>query len=70
MTQGQLKLLYEYNYYCNNNDLIKWHDDYQKRKTQKVKIDKKLMPIAWHPSRWWNWCVPEDEKKKIENLWV
>ena len=21
------------------------------------------MRIAWHPSRWWDWCVPEDEKK-------
>ena len=20
------------------------------------------MPIAWHPSRWWDWCVPNDEK--------
>ena len=20
------------------------------------------MPIAWHPSRWWDWCVTEDEK--------
>ena len=26
------------------------------------------MPIAWHPSRWWDWCVPEDEKKEIENF--
>ena len=22
------------------------------------------MPIVWHLSRWWNWCIPEDEKKK------
>ena len=22
------------------------------------------MPIAWYPSRWWDWCVPEDEKKE------
>ena len=21
------------------------------------------MTIAWHPSKWWDWCVPEDEKK-------
>ena len=27
------------------------------------KNKKELMPIAWHPSRWWVWCVPEDEKK-------
>ena len=25
------------------------------------------MPIAWHPSRWWDWCVPKGEKKETEN---
>ena len=25
------------------------------------------MPIAWHPPRWWDWCVPEDKKKKQKN---
>ena len=23
------------------------------------------MPVAWHPKRWWDWCLPEDEKKDI-----
>ena len=23
------------------------------------------MPVAWHPKRWWDWCVSEDEKKEI-----
>ena len=22
------------------------------------------MPVAWHPTRWCDWCIPEDEKKK------
>ena len=22
------------------------------------------MLITWHPRRWWNFCMPEDEKKK------
>ena len=26
------------------------------------------MPIAWHPSRWWDWCVPEDKKKKDRKI--
>ena len=34
----------------------------KKRKAQKVQIKKELMPVAWHPSRWWDWCVPEDGK--------
>ena len=28
------------------------------------------MPIAWHPSRWWDWCVPEDEKKEAEKFFL
>ena len=27
-------------------------------------ISKELMPIACHPKRWWNFCMPEDEKKE------
>ena len=25
------------------------------------------MLIAWHPSRWWDWCVPDDKKKREKN---
>ena len=24
------------------------------------------MPITWHPNRYWDWCIPEDEKKELE----
>ena len=24
------------------------------------------MSIAWHPSKWQDWCMPEDEKKEYE----
>ena len=48
--------------------LITWRNAYIKRKTQKAKIKEELMPVAWHPDRWWNWCVPEDEKKRTRNL--
>ena len=27
-------------------------------------VSKKLMPVAWHLTKWWNWSMPEDEKKK------
>ena len=27
-----------------------------------------LMPVAWHPDRWWHWCVDEEEKKKRAEL--
>ena len=39
------------------------------RKAHKAKIKEELMPIAWHPSRWRNWCMSEDEKKQTEKLW-
>ena len=27
-------------------------------------IGEELMPIGWHPKKWWDWCVSEDEKKR------
>ena len=53
----------------NNDDkFFEWYDEFKKWKVQKAKIKEELMPIAWHPSRWWDWCIPEDEKKGTENL--
>ena len=43
-----------------------WYKGYEQRKAQKAKIKEELVPVAWHPDRWWNWCVPEHEKKEIE----
>ena len=28
------------------------------------------MPVAWHPDRWWNFCMLEDEKKEIQPLFT
>ena len=28
------------------------------------------MRIAWHSSRWWGWCLDEDQKKETEKLWA
>ena len=53
------------NFYEDNRDtiihakLLAWHNKFEKAK----KIDEPLMPVAWHPARWWNWCDPDDEKK-------
>ena len=43
-----------------------WYKGYEQCKAQKAKIKEELMPVAWHPDRWWNWCVPEHEKKELE----
>ena len=43
---------------------------YNKYNQCKKEIDKELMPILWYPSRWWDYCMLKDEKKKeIEKLW-
>ena len=46
--------------------LLAWHIKFEKRKGLKRELNKELMPIAWHPSRWWDWCMSEDEKKDFE----
>ena len=48
----------------NDDKFFKWYDDYKKWKSQKVQINDKLLSIVWHPSRWLDWCVPEDKKKQ------
>ena len=51
-------------YYNDDEDnFFKWCDSYKKRKVQKASIKEELMPIAWHPSGYWDWCMSEDEKK-------
>ena len=40
-------------YYNDDNydEVIGWHNGYQKRKAQKTQIQEELMAVAWHPSR-------------------
>ena len=68
VTQQQMKLWHDNAYYCNNDKRIEWCDGYKKQKAQKASIKDELLPIAWHPSRWWNWCIPKDEKRETENF--
>ena len=37
---------------------------------RKKDISKELKPAAWHPTRWWDWCFPEDEKKEIKPIFI
>ena len=46
--------------------LLAWHNKFERRKALKKKISEKLMPIVWHPKRWWIFCMSEDEKKEKE----
>ena len=44
--------------------LLAWYSTFEKRKELKKRKSEELMSIAWHPRRWWNFCVSEDEKKE------
>ena len=65
ITQGQTKSWHDDDY---DDEAPEWYDGYKKRKAQKVKIKGELLPTAWHPSRWWDWCVPNDEKQRTEKI--
>ena len=46
-------------------ELFRWH---HKNKYQ-MGIEDDLIPVAWHPSRFWDWCMAEEDKKTAEQLW-
>ena len=48
------------------NILIKhlaWHIKFEKHKAFKNELNEELMPIAWHPEKWWKVYMLKDEKK-------
>ena len=73
--RGSIDVWYDDDYdeiiewYEGYKEIIEWYEGYEKRKAQKAKIKEELLAIAWHPSRWWDWCMSEDEKKETEKLW-
>ena len=50
--------------------LLAWHIKFQNAKNLKRKTSEEIMPIAWHPKRWWNFCMSEDEKNKMEPIFT
>ena len=36
------------------------YNEQANRKTLLKMITKELMPIAWHPKRWWKFCMSQD----------
>ena len=39
-------------------------------KQLKIKIHEELMPVAWHPTTWWDWCMSEDEEKEADSIFT
>lgn len=48
--------------------LLAWHSEFEKRKTLKKEFNEELMPVLWHPKRWWESYFPEDQKIEIEPI--
>ena len=38
--------------------------------TFKKELNEELRLVAWHPNRWWDWCLLEDEKKEIDPMFI
>ena len=73
LLQGRgVDMWYDDSEYCDDDEdnFFKWYDGYKNRKAQKASIKKELMPTAWHLSRYWDWCISEDEKRDTEALWT
>ena len=72
VTREWVYMWYEDSEYCDDDEdyFFKWYDGYKKRKAQKVCIKEELLPITWHPSSRWDWCVAEDKKKETEKLFL
>ena len=45
-----------------------WRNILKQSKAIKNDVSKELMPLAWHPTRYWNWCMSKDKKKGIKPI--
>ena len=61
VSQQQLDVWYDDDYWYHNDEVIEWYDEYKKRKAQKTKIKEELMPIAWYLDRVMDWCMSENK---------
>ena len=61
-----------FNFFSGQNGLFvrfsSWYIRFEKHKALKRELAKELMPVAWH--RWPDWCVSEDEKKEIDQIFI
>ena len=48
-----------------HHELFQYH--HKREFSRGVRED--LLPIAWHPDRFWSWCVDEDGRRFIESVW-
>ena len=66
VTKQQIDAWFDDGYWYDDDEMIEWYDSYKKRKAQKAKVKEELLPIAWHPDRVMDWCMSEDEKRRLK----
>ena len=49
---------------------LAWHNKFEKCKAFLKDISEELTPVAGHPTRWWNWYLPQDEKTETETIFA
>ena len=42
----------------------------KKRKAFKKELNKELMPVGWHPNRWWDWRMSRNEKRETDPMFI
>ena len=47
-----------------------WHNRFKQKKACEKEISEQLMSVAWHPTKWWDWCISKDEKKEIDSFLI
>ena len=50
--------------------LLAWYIKFEKRNALKKELNEELIPITWHPKRWWNFYLSKDYKKEIEPIFA
>ena len=68
--QELVKSWHDDHYYCKYDELVEWYHGYKQYKVQKAEIKEGLMPIAWHSTRIQDWCMTEDRRKKIKEIFT
>ena len=46
------------------------HTQFDKRKALQKQLNEELIPVAWHPNKWLDYSMSEDQKKEIEPIFL
>ena len=66
LMQEEVKIWHDTDDWYDDGEIIEWYKRHKKCKAQKAKIKEELLPIAWHPDRVMDWCMSEDERRRLK----